>query len=259
MPKTDPSLAHAVDDRYDGVLSRMALSGGWAALSQLERHFHSATTAQALVAESCALGLARLAPLRPGRGAEGLVLRLQTAWALAGREEFAIATRRAGVFAAIQRLEFLHHRGRALYPPLWLGALMIARPAAPPARLDALEEAILGLFRSPYLFYDFHPDGPAIALVDVPFRPGDLEEGLAGLRVFIRHFGRPVPLWILAESSDRADMLRAAFAAAPRVPDGVRVEIIDLDTRGFYHHADPLEAMRLGELYAATSEFLDRR
>ncbi|MCB9529091.1 MAG: hypothetical protein H6701_12040 [Myxococcales bacterium] len=259
MPQPDPRAAHAIDDRYDGVLSRMALSGGWAALAQLERHFRSPTTAHALVAEASARHLARLAPLRPGRAADGLVLHPHTAAALAGRDEFIIATRRAGTFAALQRLEYLHRHGRPLYPPPWLTPALLARPGASPARLDTLEEAILGLFRSPYLFYDFHPDGPAIALVDVPFRPGDLEEGLAGLRVFIRHFARPVPLTLLAESTDRADVLRAHFAATPRVPDGVRVDVIDLDTRCLYHPADPIEAIRLGAHYAATTEHFERR
>lgn len=254
--RIEPAAIHALDDRYDGILTRMALSGGWAALPQLEDHLGHPAAARALATELQRLGLGRLSPLRSGVG-DGLSLRLHTAWALAGREEFAVATRRAGIYAAVQRLEFFHRTGRALYSPLWLGPMLLADPHADGARIEALEEAILGLFRSPYLFFDFHPDGPAIALIDVPFRPGDLSEGLAGLRAFVRHFGRAVPLWVLAESEARRAALAAEFQAGPpRVPDGVRLEVHDLDSHRWFGHDDPDAALRIGAEFRAVSSRL---
>lgn len=231
--RPDPDVIHRLDDRYDGVLTRMALCGGWAALSQLEQQLGDAASAHALVHEVEGAHLGQRAPLRSGPG-EGLTLRLSTAWVLAGREEFAVATRRTGIYAAVQRLAFHHRRGRPLYSPLWLAPTLLARPDDEATRLDALEEAILGLFRSPYLFFDFHPDGPAIAVVDVPFRPGDLTEGLTGLRTFVRNFGRTVPLWVLTDCEERRAERVAWFAETPRVPDGVRVDVIDLATRHIF-------------------------
>ncbi len=231
--RPDPDIIHRLDDRYDGVLTRMALCGGWAALPQLEQQLGDAAAARALVLEVESERLGQIAPLRSGPG-EGLTLRLSTAWVLAGREEFAVATRRTGIYAAVQRLAFHQHHGRPLYSPLWLSPALLAAAGDGAARLDALEEAILGLFRSPYLFFDFHTDGPAIAVVDVPFRPGDLSEGLTGLRTFVRHFDRAVPLRVLTDCAERRTERIAWFAETPRVPDGVRVEVLDLDTRRFF-------------------------
>lgn len=245
---------HDLDDRYEGMLTRMALSGGWAALPQLERHLGD-PAARALTAEARRTGIARLRPLRSGVG-DGLMLQLDSAWVLAGREEFAVATRRAGIFAAVQRLEFYQRQGRALYSPLWLDPGMLAASPVAPPRLAALEEALLGLFRSPYLCFDFHPDGPAIAVIDVPFRPGDLGEGLAGLRTFVRHYGRAAPLWVLTDSAERRASRRAWFAETPRVPDGVRVEVVDLQSDRFFGHEDPEAALRLGADFRAVSDRL---
>lgn len=250
--RPDPDVIHALDDHYDGILTRMALCGGWAALPQLEQHLGDPSAARALATELQRTGIGRLAPLRSGVG-DGLTLRLSTAWVLAGREEFAVATRRAGIYAAVQRLEFHHRWGRPLYSPLWLAPSLIADAAPSSDRLEALEEAILGLFRSPYLFFDFHPDGPALAVIDVPFRPGDLSEGLAGLRAFVRHFGRPAPLWVLTGSEARCATRAAWFAETPRVPDGVRVEVLDLGSERYFGHDDPDAALRLGADFRAVS------
>lgn len=253
--RPDPATIHALDDRYDGVLTRMALCGGWAALPQLEEHLGGPSAARALVSEVERGGLGQLAPLRSGAG-DGLALRLSTAWVLAGREEFAVATRRTGIYAAVQRLEFHQRCGRPLYSPLWLDPPLLAPGDAGRDRLDAIEEAILGLFRSPYLFFDFHPDGPAVAVIDVPFRPGDLSEGLTGLRTFVRHLGRAVRLWVLTDSAERRAARVAWFAESPRVPDGVRVDVLDLDSHRYFGHDDPDAAQRLGADFRAVSERL---
>lgn len=156
-----------LDEQYDGALTAMALSGGRATLSQLERFLGGATARQAFLQTMISAGHIEFderADRYPVRS-QGVTLSIDALAALLGEGQLLTpALQPHQIYDSVFRFEHLLKFGRPLHRLLDCDPAFICPEED--ARTRAWRAGGRALFRTQHAYVDLSRDGPALVTVD---------------------------------------------------------------------------------------------
>lgn len=238
MSRGDP---HLIDERYDGVLTALALSGGLAALGQLEAYLGSDLAVAALMREVRAHRLGRSVML-PGGTQQALLLRRTPLKLLLGRP-VPRPLMDWSQYVTVQRFEYRMRTGRPLHPAGWLSPEQYARGEVP--HPEAAEQMWRAMARLESVFVDLHPDLPRLVVVEQPAAERSYDRLIAALATVGTMLGVTIELRMACSSDEQAERTAARLDAAG-VGEGLPVNwaVVDLSTAHYFDSLDDVPTER---------------